>query len=107
MEHNEEYISVRPSHPGTLLLTEYLRPLGITPHALAVRMHVPATRIDNLVKGKRAITADTAMRLGRFFGTSAQFWMNLQAYYDLAIAEDANAERIGREVQPLDFLAAV
>jgi antitoxin HigA-1 len=100
MNSENEYIRIDASHPGTLLLEEFLKPLGITPHALAMALHVPASRIDAIVKGKRSITGETAMRLGRYFGTSARFWLNLQAYYDLAVAEDQQTAIIECEVQP-------
>ncbi|WP_353117740.1 HigA family addiction module antitoxin [Nitratidesulfovibrio sp.] len=75
------------THPGEILREEFLTPLGITPHALAVALGVPATRISDIVHLRRGVTADTAARLSRFFGTSAAFWMNLQAAYDLSIVE--------------------
>ncbi len=75
------------THPGEILREEFLAPLGITPHALAVALGVPATRIADIVHLRRGVTADTAARLSRFFGTSAAFWMNLQAAYDLSIVE--------------------
>jgi addiction module HigA family antidote len=70
-------------HPGKMLKEDFLDPLGITPHRLAQDLHVPATRIAEIVKGRRAITADTALRLARYFQTSTQFWMNLQDQYEL------------------------
>ncbi|GAB3568682.1 hypothetical protein GCM10027445_19130 [Amycolatopsis endophytica] len=85
---------LEPIHPGEILLEEFLAPLGITQHKLAVLIHVPPRRINEIVHGKRAVTADTALRLSRFFGTSDQFWMSLQARYDLERARD----RIGPEV---------
>ncbi|MDR3044476.1 MAG: HigA family addiction module antidote protein [Desulfovibrio sp.] len=75
------------THPGEILREEFLAPLDITPHALAVALGVPATRIADIVHLRRGVTADTAARLSRFFGTSAAFWMNLQAAYDLSIVE--------------------
>jgi addiction module HigA family antidote len=101
----DDFVKIPPQHPGSILLEEYLRPLGITPHALAMGLHVPASRVDQIIKGKRSISGETAMRLGRYFGTSSQFWMNLQAYYDLAVAEDASAALVEREVQPREFVA--
>jgi addiction module HigA family antidote len=101
-DHNDiEFVgTVAPPHPGETLLEDFLKPIGMTPHALAMAIHVPATRVSEIVKGKRGVTAETALRLGRYFGTTAQFWMNLQAYYDLATAEDALRDTIEREVRP-------
>ena len=90
-----------PVHPGEILLEDFLNPMGITRYRLAKSIGVPQRRIDEICAGKRAITADTAMRLARFFGTDAQSWMNLQAAYDLEVAEISLAERIEREVKPL------
>lgn len=90
-----------PVHPGEILLEDFLNPMGITRYRLAKSIGVPQRRVDEICAGKRAITADTAMRLARFFGTDAQSWMNLQAAYDLEVAEMSLAERIEREVKPL------
>jgi addiction module HigA family antidote len=90
-----------PVHPGEILLEDFLNPMGITRYRLAKSIGVPQRRIDEICAGKRAITADTAMRLARFFSTDAQSWMNLQAAYDLEVAEMSLAERIEREVKPL------
>ncbi len=89
-----------PIHPGETLREDFLKPLGLSVNRLAMELHVPATRINDIVRGRRAVTADTALRLSRFFGTSPQFWMNLQANYDLERAEDAVGPRIGIEVRP-------
>lgn len=78
-----------PLHPGEVLSAEFMEPLGLSSRALAARIRVPANRISTIVKGQRGITGDTARRLGRVFGTSAEFWMNLQLRYDLERAEDA------------------
>lgn len=91
-----------PVHPGEILLGDFLVPMGITRYRLAKSVGVPQRRIDEICAGKRAITADTALRLARFFGTDAQSWMNLQAEYDLEVAEMSLAERIEREVKPLE-----
>ena len=81
------------THPGEILLEEFLKPMEITPHALAVALGVPATRIADIVHQRRAVTADTAARLSRYFGTSSEFWLNLQAAYDISIVErDREAE---------------
>jgi addiction module HigA family antidote len=88
-----------PIHPGEVL-QDLLKEAGLTANALATALRVPANRIGGILKGERGITADTALRLARYFGTSAQMWVNLQAKYDLAAAEDALASRIEREVLP-------
>jgi len=89
-----------PIHPGEILLEEFLTPMGITQYRLAKSIHVPQRRISEIVHGKRAIIADTALRLGRFFGMEPQFWLNLQSRYDLLAAEQALGERIETEVIP-------
>jgi len=89
-----------PIHPGEILLEEFLIPMGITQYRLAKSIHVPQRRISEIVHGKRAITADTALRLGRFFRMEPQFWLNLQSRYDLLAAEQALGERIEAEVIP-------
>ena len=78
-----------PVHPGEYLLEEYLKPMGLTPYALAQKLGVPRTRIERIVREQTVITPDTALRLARFFGTTAEFWMNLQSLHDLTIAEEA------------------
>ena len=88
-----------PIHPGDVL-GELLVECGMTVNGLAMALRVPANRIGAIVKGQRGITGDTALRLGRYFGTSAQMWMNLQAKYELATAEDTLREQIEREVLP-------
>ena len=90
---------LQPLHPGEVL-KELLVESDLTSNRLALALRVPANRIGAIVKGKRGITGDTALRLARFFGTSAQMWMNLQAKYDLAVAEDVASERIKEEVIP-------
>jgi addiction module HigA family antidote len=90
-----------PVHPGEILLEDFLKPMAISQHRLARALGVPAQRVHDLVHGRRAITADTALRLARFFSIEAQFWMNLQTRYDLEMAADASQERIEREVAPL------
>jgi addiction module HigA family antidote len=89
-----------PVHPGEILLTEFLEPLGVTQYQLAKAVDVPARRINEIVHGQRRISADTALRLARYFGTSERFWMNLQARYDLEVEKD----RLGTAldgIQPL------
>ncbi len=90
---------IAPIHPGEILLEEFLKPMGISQNRLALDIRVPARRINEIVQGKRRITADTSLRLAKFFGMSAQFWLGLQMDYDLDIAEDMLAERLKREVQ--------
>lgn len=89
-----------PIHPGEVLMDDFIEPLGITQNRLAVAIGVPPRRINEIVHGKRRITADTALRLGRYFGTSAQFWINLQSHYDLEIEEDSLATVLDA-IQPL------
>ena len=87
-----------PIHPGTILLEEFLQPMGISQYRLAKDTSVPARRINEIVHGKRSITADTALRLGKFFNMTPQFWMNLQSRYDLEVAEDNLAGKLEKEV---------
>jgi addiction module HigA family antidote len=89
---------MRPIHPGEVLREEFLAPLGINAHALAMALKVPAPRINDIVRERRSITPDTALRLARYFGTTAQFWLNLQASYDLKIAERKLGSKIESEV---------
>ena len=89
-----------PIHPGEILLEEFLEPMEISQYRLAKDISVPQRRIGEIVHGKRAISADTALRLGRFFGMEAQFWLNLQARYDLLKAESDLAQRLEKEVRP-------
>lgn len=90
-----------PIHPGEILMEEFLVPLGISQYRLAKDISVPPRRINEIVHGKRGITADTALRLGRFFAMSPQFWLNLQGRYDLEVAEDALKDKLDKEVQVL------
>jgi addiction module HigA family antidote len=91
---------MRPIHPGEILREEYLQPLGLSVNALAIKLRVPATRLHEIVKERRSITADTAMRLARFFGGDAQSWLNLQSSYDLRLAEISHAAEISEDVKP-------
>ena len=97
---------MRPIHPGEILTEEYLQPMGLTVNALAQRLRVPATRLHEIVKERRSISADTAMRLARFFGGDAQSWLNLQSAYDLRQAEINNAGEIREEIRPYAINAA-
>lgn len=85
---------IEPIHPGEVLMEDFIEGFGITQNKLAVSLGVPPRRINEIVHGKRAITADTALRLSRYFGTSAEFWLNLQTHYDLDRAEDSAADQI-------------
>ncbi len=91
-------IKLNPVHPGEVLLEEFLRPMDLSQNRLAINIGVDARRVNAIVLGKRSITADTALRLSRFFGTSAQFWMGLQSDYDLDVAEDELGSRLEQEV---------
>jgi addiction module HigA family antidote len=88
-------------HPGEILLAEFLEPMGISQYRLAKDLKVPARRINEIVHGKRAISADTALRLSRYFGMTESFWMNLQARYDLEAEKDRLGGRLDAEVQPI------
>lgn len=90
---------MRPIHPGEVLREEFLIPLGLSAHALAVELKVPAPRINDIVRERRSITPDTALRLARYFGTTPQFWMNLQASFDLKTAELTVGQKIAAEVR--------
>lgn len=90
-----------PVHPGEVLLEEFLKPMNLSQNQLALATRVPARRINEIVHGKRRVTADTALRLARYFGVSPQFWLGLQMDYDLDMAEDELGERIKREVMVL------
>lgn len=89
---------IPPIHPGEILLEEFLTPMGISQNRLALDIGVPARRINEIVLGKRRVTADTALRLGKYFGMSPQFWLGLQMDYDLDIAEDKLERRLNKEV---------
>lgn len=88
------------SHPGEILREEFLEPLGLSAHALSLALRVPANRIGAILKGERSVTADTALRLSRFFGSTPEFWMNLQAMRDLTKAKVELGDTVAREVSP-------
>ena len=88
-------------HPGEILRADVLEPMGLTASSLARALHVPVTRINDIVRERRGITADTALRLARFLGTTAQLWMDLQATYDLKLVEQAAGKRIARAIKPV------
>ena len=89
---------LNPVHPGEVLLEEFLKPMELSQNRLALDIRVPARRINEIVQGKRRITADTALRLARYFGMTPQFWLGLQMDYDLDVASDQLANRIEKEV---------
>ncbi len=89
-----------PIHPGEILQEEFLRPMGLSQNRLALAVGVPARRINEIVLGKRAITADTALRLGVYFDMDPQFWVNLQSHYELEVARDKLGDRLTTEVRP-------
>jgi len=91
---------MRAIHPGEILREEFLEPLGLSAHALAQALRVPAPRVNDIVRERRSVTPDTALRLARHFGTTAQFWLNLQASYDLKIAMRESGAKIMKEVEP-------
>ncbi len=90
-----------PIHPGEILREDFMRPLDISMNRLALDLHVPVTRIAEIVHERRGITPDTALRLGRYFNTSARFWLNAQAVYDLEVAQDELQRTVERDVRPL------
>jgi addiction module HigA family antidote len=89
-----------PIHPGEVLLEEFIKPLNLSQNRLSIDIGVDTRRINEIVLGRRAVTADTALRLGRFFGNSPEFWLGLQTQYDLDVAEDLLGKRLDREVRP-------
>jgi len=91
---------LRPIHPGEILREEFLKPLDMSVNALAIALRVDAPRINDIVRERRAVTVETASRLARYFGTSARFWMNLQADYDLKVFEGKSGARIVEEIRP-------
>jgi addiction module HigA family antidote len=91
---------MRPVHPGETLREDFLKPLGLTANRLAIELMVPVTRVNDIVRGRRAISADTALRLARYFGTTPQFWMNLQGNYELELAQDARGLEIAGRIRP-------
>ncbi len=98
--------SLKPIHPGVILREEFMKPMGITQYRLAKDLSVKPLRISEIVRGKRGITADTALRLGRYFRLSAAYWMNLQALYEIEVAEDFLEDRLEEEVTPREEVAA-
>ncbi|MFQ5955876.1 MAG: HigA family addiction module antitoxin [Kiloniellales bacterium] len=91
---------IPPAHPGEILREDFLKPMRVSVYALANAIKVPRSRVNDIVLGRRAITTDTALRLARYFGTTPEFWINLQAYYDLEVAKETLRGRIEKEVEP-------
>ena len=89
-----------PIHPGVTLKQDFLEPLGMSMNRLAMELRAPATRVSEIIHQRRSVTAETALRLGRFFGTSAQFWVDLQANYDLEVAEDKSLGQLEKQITP-------
>ena len=96
---------MRPIHPGEILREEFLLPMNLSAHALAIALRLPALRINDIARGKRGVSADTALRLARYFGTSAEFWLGLQADYDLKMARKAAGDAIARDIEPMALAA--
>ena len=96
---------IKPIHPGEILAEEFLEPMKVTQYRLAKETNVPARRINEIVHGKRAISADTALRLGLYFGTTPDFWLNLQSRYNLEVERDHWGNRLEREIKPLAMAA--
>jgi antitoxin HigA-1 len=94
-----------PVHPGEILYEDFLKPMNITPYKLAKEIHVGAIRVSEIIHGSRSITADTALRLARFFNMSAEFWMNAQAHYDLETARIVKEDKINKEIHPYEEAA--
>jgi addiction module HigA family antidote len=97
---------LKPVHPGEILHEEFMKPLGLSMNKLALDLRVPVTRIADIVGERRGITADTALRLARYFKNAPVFWMNLQTRYDLEVAQDELAGRVERDVQPLETVSS-
>lgn len=96
-----------PVHPGEILREDFMRPLGLSVNNLALELHVPATRIGEIVHERRRVTADTALRLARYFHTNAEFWLNLQNFYDLEVSRrSGTVSEIERQVQPAEIAAS-
>ena len=93
---------MKPAHPGEMLREEFMKPLGLSMNKLAMDLRVPVTRIGEIVHERRGITADTALRLARYFKNTPEFWMNLQTWYDLEVAKDEREEKINRDVSPIE-----
>ncbi len=97
---------ISPTHPGEVLLEDFLKPLNMSANALAMELRVPVSRIAEITKAQRAVTAETALRLARYFGTTPEFWIRLQGKYDLALASDTKAAIIDRAIRPREGATA-
>jgi len=100
-----KFKKMKSIHPGKVLAEEFLEPLGITRYRLAKETHVAPRRINEIVKGMRAVTADIALRFARYFGTTAAFWVNLQSHYDLEVQTDKIGKALEKDIQPLGHAA--
>ena len=96
---------MRPVHPGEILLEDYIKPMGVSVRAVAMALHVPYSRLSEIIKGQRGVSADTALRLERYFGSEAKGWLTLQAAYELRVAEIENGKAIAKEIQPIALAA--
>jgi antitoxin HigA-1 len=96
---------MRPVHPGEILMEDYIKPMGVSVRAVALALNVPYSRLSEITKGQRGVTADTALRLQRYFGSEAQGWLNLQTAYELRLAEIAAGKSIVKEIKPLALTA--
>ncbi len=96
---------MRPVHPGEILLEDYIKPVGVSVRAVALALHVRYSRLSEIIKGQRGVSADTALRLERYFGSEAKGWLNLQAAYELRVAEIENGKAIAKEIQPIALAA--
>jgi addiction module HigA family antidote len=96
---------MRPVHPGEILLEDYIKPMGVSVRAVAIALHVPYSRLSEITKGERGVSADTALRLERYFGSEAKGWLNLQAAYELRVAEIESGKTIAKEIKPLALVA--
>ena len=96
---------MRPVHPGEILLEDYIKPMGVSVRAVSIALHVPYSRLSEIIKGERGVTADTALRLERYFGSEAKGWLNLQAAYELRVAEIENGKAIAKEIRPFALAA--
>jgi addiction module HigA family antidote len=105
MEYSMFKNGMRPVHPGEILLEDYIKPMGVSVRAVAIALHVPYSRLSEITKGERGVTADTALRLERYFGSEAQGWLNLQSAYELRVAETSVGKTIAKEVKPLALAA--
>ena len=97
--------NMRPIHPGEILREAYLLPLGMTAYALSIRLHVPAPRVNDVIRERRGISPDTALRLARLLNTTPQFWLNLQTSFDLKQADIQQGDKIAREISPMQVAA--